>query len=106
MKLTRSRAGRSPFFKVALAVLVGAAIAWAFWPGTHPTPTAQPVDSSAFYRHKEQQHREAGDKIRADNEKLWKAYRDTAAMRAPGWDSLRTRYRDSIQSQIRRKFAR
>ncbi|GGM81894.1 hypothetical protein GCM10010967_12090 [Dyadobacter beijingensis] len=101
MKLTRS-----PFFKVALAVLVGAAIAWAFWPGTKSTTTVEAVDSLAFYRQKEQEHRQAGAIIRAENEELWKAYRDTAAMRAPGWDSLRTRYRDSVQSQIRRKFAR
>lgn len=101
MKLSRSTS-----FKVALAILVGAAIAWIFWPGAKSTKPSEALLSLSFHRQKVLAHYKAGDIINAENEKYWKIYYDNAAMRTLDRDSLRARYLDSIQSQIRRKFTR
>lgn len=91
---------------IVLAVVAGAVIAWVLWPGSKSTPPASPVDSLTYYRRLEELHRDTANQLHTQNEEAWKVYHDTAAMATPRWDSLRTRFRDRVRAEVRRKLAR
>lgn len=91
---------------IVLAIAAGAVTVWWIWPRSKSTMPLETVDSLAYYRELERRYGDTATQLHTQNEKDWKVYHDTAAMATPRWDSLRTRYRDSVRAQVRRKLAR